>query len=318
MTLLSHDPLWPRAGKWPAYEASDDAQSTPVQAKYDAVLVGVPTYKTSLSATNANKTPEAVRAAMQRYSEHFAVEGGNSPETEAVLTDILSIADAGDLNDPDEQENSAIADLGRIAFDTDFLIALGGDNALTYPVATASLGHQRDTAGIITIDAHHDLRDGVSNGSPIRRLIDAGFAGERIVQIAIQDFANSRFYRERANKFGVSVISRDQVEAQPLAQTVADALDIAGSAGGPIHVDVDVDACDRSVAPGCPASLPGGLSAYQLRRLVRLLSADSRVISIDFAEVDATADVSDERTVRLVALGVLDALAGFASRSATS
>ena len=29
-------------------------------------------------------------------------------------------------------------------------------------------------AGLITLDAHHDLRDGRSNGSPVRRLIEMG------------------------------------------------------------------------------------------------------------------------------------------------
>ncbi|MCR8672154.1 arginase family protein, partial [Agrococcus sp. HG114] len=86
--------------------------------------------------------------------------------------------------------------------------------------------------------------------------------------------------------------------------------------GGPVHVDVDVDACDRSVAPGCPASVPGGLSAWQLRGLVRALASAPGVTSIDFTEVDASADAPDGRTVRLVALGVLEALAGLAARPA--
>ena len=38
---LSHDPLWPRAGSWPAY--------TP-QTGADAVVLGVPTWRTSLQA----------------------------------------------------------------------------------------------------------------------------------------------------------------------------------------------------------------------------------------------------------------------------
>lgn len=89
---------------------------------------------------------------------------------------------------------------------------------------------------------------------------------------------------------------------------------MAGAGGGPIHVDLDVDVCDRSVAPGCPASIPGGLEAHELRRITRLLAADPRVRGIDIAEVDATADAPDGRTVRLAALLVLEAAAGLAQR----
>jgi formiminoglutamase len=76
-----------------------------------------------------------------------------------------------------------------------------------------------------------------------------------------------------------------------------------------------VDVCDRSVAPGCPASVPGGISAKHLRRATYLLAADHRVGTMDVTEVDATADTPDGRTVRLAALLVLEAAAGLASRA---
>ncbi|WP_460785464.1 arginase family protein [Microbacterium tumbae] len=56
-----------------------------------------------------------------------------------------------------------------------FTIALGGDDSLTYPVARGA-----GATGLITADAHLDLRDGVSNGSPVRRLVEDAPDGERI------------------------------------------------------------------------------------------------------------------------------------------
>ena len=110
-----------------------------------------------------------------------------------------------------------------------------------------------------------------------------------------------RQYRQRAKDLGITVIHRDELHDRPLAEIAAEALAIAGGGGGAIHVDLDVDVCDRSVAPGCPASVPGGLQAHELRRVTRLLTADSRVKGLDIAEVDATADTTDGRTVRLAA-----------------
>ena len=39
------------------------------------------------------------------------------------------------------------------------------------------LGPDVSGAGLITFDAHHDLRDGWSNGSPVRQLMQAGLQG---------------------------------------------------------------------------------------------------------------------------------------------
>jgi len=81
------------------------------------------------------------------------------------------------------------------------LIALGGDNSITYTVASSLFG-DLSKVGLITLDAHHDLRDGNTNGSPVWRLIQAGLPGKNIVQIGISDFANSKEYSARAKEVG--------------------------------------------------------------------------------------------------------------------
>jgi len=310
--MLPHDPRWPRAGGWPAPEG---------ERRVDLALVGVPTSRTSLSPTNAHETPAAIRAALRRYSEHLADPGSparRGAEAELVLGEALDIVDAGDLVDPDTEagERAAADAVAGLAARARLVVALGGDNACTVPAALGVLRAHGglEHGGLITVDAHHDLRDGRSNGSPVRRLVEAGLDPRRVVQIGIADFANSRAYRERARDWGITVIHRDELHERPLAEVVEEALGVAGAAGGSIHVDLDVDVCDRSVAPGCPASIPGGLQAHELRRLARALAADSRVRGVDIAEVDASADAPDGRTVRLAALCVLEAAAGLASR----
>ncbi|QDZ14713.1 arginase family protein [Humibacter ginsenosidimutans] len=296
-TTLFDDPHWPRAGRWPG------ADALAASDRVDVAVIGVPTWRTSLSATGAHATPAAVRAAIQRYGT-FA-DGGAWP----------SVVDFGDVAEPDgDGEVDAIEAVRAAASRSSLVVAIGGDNALTYSVAHGAWAGRIGDAGLITIDAHHDLRDGVSNGSPVRRLLADGLDGRRVAQLGIADFANSAFYDERARDAGIRIVRRDEFEATGLQQIATEALAVAGASGGPIHVDVDVDACDRAVAPACPASVPGGLSAYQLRRTVRLLARDPRVTSLDIAEVDATRDASDGRTVRLAALVVLEAIAGFAER----
>lgn len=294
--VLAHDEHWPRAGDWPAWRPRERA---------DAIVVGVPSWRTSLSPSQAHETPAAIRAALRRYSADALMAPSGAP---------LVVRDAGDLVDPDDDEDAAVAAIAELASHSELVIALGGDNAATVPVALGATGARLASAGLVTVDAHHDLRDGTSNGSPVRRLLEAGLSGERISQLGIEPLANSRFYAERAAAHGIEVVTRDELESLPIAAAMERALRRAAGAGGPVVVDLDLDVCDRAVAPACPASIPGGISARELRHAARVAGAHPAVTAIDLTELDASADAADGRTVRLAALCVLEALAGLAAR----
>ena len=292
---MNLDPNWPRAA-----ELFADNPAAMV------ALLGVPAHETSISATRADTTPQAVREALLRFSTYCTSHDQDVRE--------LTVFDAGNVDGPDhdageQRVHEALKDL------TDkFVIAVGGDNSITYSVATGMWGSRINNAGLITFDAHHDLRDGESNGSPVQRLVEAGLNGRNIVQIGIADFSNSPQYAQRARDYGITVIPRSQLRDRSAQSVVAQALEIAGSAGGPIHVDFDVDVCDRSVVPGCPAAAPGGISADEFRNFAYMIGNSPQVTSVDFTEVDAQADSPDGRTVRLVAVSILELLCGFNSR----
>ncbi|MBA8848955.1 arginase family protein, partial [Microcella alkalica] len=242
------------------------------------------------------------------------VESANDAEA---APERLVVLDAGDVLEPDgDGEAVATARVAAITATASLVIVLGGDNAATVPAALGAWGGRLATAGLVTLDAHHDLRDGASNGAPVRRLLEAGLAGARVSQLGIEPLANSRAHAARAAEHGITVVNRAELMTTPIEAAMTAALDRAASAGGPVHVDLDLDVCDRSVAPGCPASVPGGLSAIELRTAARLAGAHPAVTSIDLTELDAVRDTADQRTVRLAALCVLEALAGLASRPA--
>ena len=190
---MSEDALWPRAATW--------LQSNSSNA--DISVFGVPAHNTSISKTGAHKTPAAIRKALLRYSTYNA--------TRRLDIATLKVSDLGDVKSPDsiegEQRTSAMA---SVAAKSRLAVALGGDNSITFAVARGVFGTDLSNAGLITLDAHHDLRDGISNGSPVRRLIEAGLNPKRIVQIGIADFSNSPAYAQRAQELGIRVIARSE------------------------------------------------------------------------------------------------------------
>ena len=294
---LSHDPKWLRANS--LFSANVEPA--------DIALLGVPAHEVSLSPTSADQTPSAIRRALARYSTYSSTHDVDLHE--------LTFSDLGDVDSPDHEagEQRVSVAVSEVLNKYKLLIALGGDNSITYSVA-AGLWPDLSKVGLVTLDAHHDLRDGVSNGSPVWRLIQAGLSGKQIVQIGISDFANSREYAARAKDEGIHVVTRDVLRKRPMADVMAEALEIAGTQGREIYVDLDVDVCDRSVVPACPASVPGGISADELRQAAFLASNDARVRVIDITEIDAALDAPDQRTIRLGALLVLEAACGLATR----
>lgn len=309
---MSEDTLWPRAAAWLANgtesnrTAVESGDSVVGEYAVDLGIVGVPAHLTSISATGAHTTPAAVREALKRYSTWSWAHG----------TDVGTLRpfDFGDSTNPDspvgEDHTSAL-----VAFATDaarLTVVIGGDNSVTF-AAMRGAAPDLSRAGLITLDAHHDLRDGVSNGSPVRRLVEAGLAGTRVAQIGIADFSNSPGYAERARSLGVTVIPRSVLRNETPAQVWAQAIDALGDVDV-IYVDIDVDVCDRAAVPACPAAAPGGLTADELRQFAFLAGNTERVNCIDITEIDASADTPDQRTVRLAALLILEAAKGLALR----
>ena len=131
---LPHDPLWPRAGGWPAGTGS----------RADLAVIGVPTWRTSLSTTGAHATPAAVRDALRRYSPALIRGADGAP----VDLGELDVVDHGDVRDPDgpDGEARARAAVGEVLAGARALVALGGDNALTVPVALGAWGDDVATA----------------------------------------------------------------------------------------------------------------------------------------------------------------------------
>jgi formiminoglutamase len=289
--------------------ASSLLEATPQRDRQNVALLGINTHATSVTPRSALSTPAAVRTVLTYFTTW-------SCSDKVDLGDTLSIIDYGDVEDPDGEGGSERVARAVVHFAKDLAlrIILGGDNAATWHSLRAIGGDELSNYGLVTLDAHYDLRDGQTNCSHVHQLLMAGVEGSRVVQVGLADFSNSEYYAQRAHEAGITVITRDQLRRQPIEEVAARAVEVAGDGGRRVYVDIDMNAADLSAAPGSHAAAPGGLSADEMRRFVRTITTDPRVSAIDITEIDVDRDSHDQRTIRLAALLVLEALAGVRRR----
>lgn len=269
---------WPTAAQWLATGAQDAAA---------IVVAGVPLHAGSVTPARYDLAPAAVRARLAKFSTLYAEHG----------TDLATVPvrDVGDDVRPPE-------------LSAPLTVLIGGHNGVTYE----ALRHRPDLDrwGVLTLDAHHDVRayEGTpGNGSPIRALIDAGLPGTQVVQVGIHGFCNSPGHRRWCEDQGIRVLAPDGIGL------VASLLAELSEQCEHIYVDVDIDVLDRAYAPGCPGSRPGGLRPGPLFEAAFQAGAHPRVRAVDIVEVDPTLDVASA-TVDAAAVTLLAVAAGYGTR----
>jgi formiminoglutamase len=305
---MTEDPLWPRASQWLESGGAPNGRRLAV--------VGVPLSRTSISPSGAHETPAAVRSALRRFPIYHA-------GLDVDLLETVAVRDFGDLPVADlageealAAVDAALAALNLSSFE--LVVLLGGDNAVTRP-ALRTLLPDLDHVGLLTLDAHHDVRGfhaGPTNGTPVRGLIEDGLRGENVVQVGIGDLTNSRAYRRWCDEHGIRIVSASDTRTEGAGEVVRRELDTLAERCHAIYVDLDIDVVDAAFVPSCPGARPGGLLPAELLDAALEAGRHPSVRAIDIVEVDATADPTGI-TVDLAAMCLLSVAAGLAARTAS-
>jgi arginase family enzyme len=272
-------------------------------------ILGAPMEAGSVTPGRCDLAPETIRKALRRFSSYDVERGSELFFTLRDLGDVpvTGLSPADGFAPIRDAVKAAVAE-HRLT------LLLGGNNAVTRPAAHA-LGVPLPRVGLITIDAHFDMRetaDGPTNGNPVRCLLEDGLPGTNICQIGLAPYANTARMHADARGAGIGVY------------TLADCLE-RGMHGVLNHVlnrftdldvlmvDFDIDAIDRAHAPGAPGARPGGMLPSMFFAAARRLAAEPRVKLVDLTEFDPSLDLSDI-TALTAGRWVCEILAGFAGR----
>jgi formiminoglutamase len=279
--------------------------STPV------ALMGAPVGLGSITPGGCDQAPGVVRAAMKRMSVYDL-------ETETDLS-ALRVFDAGDADvaklQPADALAPIVAKLAPLLGAHALTMVLGGNNAITRPCVHA-LDAKLQRVGLLTLDAHFDLRDtdcGLTNGNPVQALLEDGMPGAHIAQIGLAPFANTKKAHGKARDAGVYVATAAACRAQGMAAIAANALERLAARCDVIHVDFDIDVVERGAMPGAPGARPGGVSAQDFFDATRLICAHAKVRCVDLTEFDPSLDVAAISALT-AARWTCEVLAGFLRR----
>ncbi|MGC5325095.1 agmatinase family protein [Brevibacillus sp. SYSU BS000544] len=262
----------------------------------DVGLIGAPLSRSSISASAASETPNAIRLAWRGFSTWYA-------DFDVELTD-LHVADIGDIkmHTTDIHRCQSNIEEGLTLLyqqhPTMLPIVVGGDHSITRPSLKAFARANADKrVGLIQFDTHFDVRNledgGPSNGTPFRGLLEDGaIRGEDIIQIGIHGFSNSAVYRDYIKETNITYYTMRQVRQIGLEQLMKRVVTELSNRVDVIYVTVDIDVLDLSHCPGSPGAAPGGMMSWELFEAVYHLGLEPKVGALDLVELDPFRDVS--------------------------
>ena len=272
-------------------------------------LVGAPLDAGSVTPGRCDLAPGLLRDTLRRIGR-YDVETGKELSTE--------VADHGDVPiaglSIEEATPSIVAACKASVERHQLTLLVGGNNAVTRPGAHA-LGLPLEKVGLITLDAHFDMRDtsqGLGNGNPVRALREDGLPGKNVAQVGLAPFANSAEMHRDAIEGGHLVVTIGQIRRDGIVQAISTALYHVRHCDA-IMVDCDIDVIDRGQLPGAPGARPGGMAAHDFFAAVRMLAAEAKVRLIDLTEWDPPLDSTDLSAL-VAARWVAECLAGFEAR----
>jgi len=211
----------------------------------------------------------------------------------------------------------------RIVSRKGFPLVLGGDHSIavgTISGIAAYCKRKRKKLGVLWVDAHGDINtpstspSGNIHGMPLaavlglgpRDLADLGGrqrkvdpANVALVGIRSLDDGEKRHLKQT----GAHVFTMPDIDRQGIHRVMKKALSRVTDGTDYMHVSLDLDAVDPTIAPGVGTPVKGGLDYREAHLIMELISESRAMTSLEIVEVNPILDennTSAEFAVELV------------------
>ena len=188
----------------------------------------------------------------------------------------------------------------------EFPLVLGGDHSIALGSISGVAGVHKNV-GVIWLDAHADFNtEETTPSGNIHGMILASLAGlgnkrlshiagwspklntQKIVIVGARDLDAGEKELLRAN--AIHVFTMSDIDRRGIRDIMEQTLAIAGKDNQGIHLSLDMDGLDPSVAPGVGTPVRGGLSYREAHLAMELISDSDQLGSMDVVEVNPILD----------------------------
>jgi len=190
-------------------------------------------------------------------------------------------------------------------------VTIGGDHSLAMGSVAGVARHFKEhehRLGLLWFDAHGDMNTPAStnsgnvHGMSLAHLLGmgderlasiGGFRGkvqpENVSLIGVRDLDARE--KKLVAESGVHVFTMKDIDRRGLSTVIEEAIEAASSGTDGLHVSLDIDVVDPSLASGVGTPKKGGLT-YRESHLCMEMVADSKcLVGIDLVEVNPILDV---------------------------
>ncbi len=202
----------------------------------------------------------------------------------------------------------ALSEAGLAAARRGFPIFMGGDHALSLGSVAGMAAHAEASGRplfVLWLDAHTDLHTPLTTGSgnlhgtPLGYVagldgFDAFAPMPRPVPAANICLIGLRSVdaEEKAmlNDSDIDAVDMRAIDERGIARPLTEFLARVAAAGGMLHVSLDVDFLDPSIAPAVGTTVPGGATFREAHLVMEILGDSGLVTSLDLVELNPFLD----------------------------
>ena len=256
---------------------------TPEQTDFS--IIGIPFDGLASARKGAALAPERLRY----WSRHLTPFS----EDRTRLKD-MTICDLGDI-EIKNPETDFVTVRQRVAALPNMPIILGGDHSVTIPVLQAQRERYKDQRlGILWIDAHPDLCDffdgsRLSHANTMRRALDFGIEAHDVCMVGLRSWEEQEI--DLIENGGIHVYTAADVAERGIRHIADSIYNILNDCDA-VHVSLDIDCLDPSVAPGTGIPEFGGLTSRDVLTLIKSMQ-DLSVVGLDVVEIAPSLDPSE-------------------------
>ncbi|GEO26911.1 arginase [Alicyclobacillus acidoterrestris] len=203
-------------------------------------------------------------------------------------------------------------------------LVLGGDHSIAIG-SLAGMAQSSTNYGVIWFDAHGDMNtaettpSGNIHGMPLAVSLGYGHDDlisiggvtpkvkpENVVLVGIRSIDPDE--AKLIAKAGIRCYTMSEIDQRGMAVVMEEAIQIATNGTDGIHLSLDLDALDPTLAPGVGTPVNGGVTYREGHLAMEMLSASNAIVSVDVVEVNPILD--EQNRTALMAVELVESVFG--------